>query len=118
MKANAPFSDYQHCFEEITDLTMPIAVFSLSPNEVEKTIQLSFSKGYDDLDYLQFALIELPKIRFALVYHERSPEPGLELCTSPKCKDISATIQAASKLLKIKPKDVRWVHPNFGKALQ
>ncbi len=109
MKDNSAFQDYIDRFEEITNATMPVAFLSINPDELEKRAKLHFRKGYDDLDYLRFAMVELPTDVFSLVYHERSPELGVELCIDPQCQNISAIIQSAIELLKIEPKHIRWL---------
>jgi hypothetical protein len=109
MKDNSAFQDYIDRFEEITCATMPVAFLSIDLDELEKRAKLRFHKGYDDLDYLRFAVVELPADIFSLVYHERSPELGVKLCINPRCQNISATIQSAIELLKIEPKYIRWL---------
>jgi hypothetical protein len=113
MKYNAAFADYKDCFEELADLTMPVAFFATDPVELEKTVGLTFLKGYDDLDYVLYTILDLPIAKLALVFHERSLEQGIEICVNPHCKDISEIIKVAAEFLKIGHEQIKWVHPLY-----
>ncbi len=116
MNHNAAFKDYKDCFEELTDLTMPVAFLSTDPVELQKTVGLNFLKGYDDLDYVLYTVVDLPIAKFALVFHERSSEQGIEVCVNPHCKDIPEIIKAAAEFLKIDRGCIKWVHPLYETA--
>ena len=46
-------------FDEFYRETEPIAVIKLLPRELEQHRELQFQKGYDDLDYLEYARLKV-----------------------------------------------------------
>ena len=68
-------------FDEFYRETEPIAVINLQPQALEqKNNELKFQKGYDDLDYLEYARLEvMPDRTVALISHENTPMSGTDM---------------------------------------
>jgi hypothetical protein len=114
MNDYSTFQAYEERFETVTNATIAVAVFRQDPLALETIAGINFRRGYNDLDYLRFAIIELPVGEVALVYHERSPKPGTSLCVSPSNQDIPRTICEVVEFLKINPQeDISWIHPDY-----
>jgi hypothetical protein len=87
-----------------------IATLALRATDLARHVSIEFAQSYDDLDYLQVALLDVPPVgRVALVDHLHAPEPGIEIHANvddPIAADraIAAVLQA----LKLPPTVVKW----------
>lgn len=102
-------------FEWGSDLGEPIALLRAEPEQLAKTAGVSFSSGYDDLDYVKVALVTVPSgAAYALVSHERSPERGTEIVarSDQPLKALGTDLESLLKRLRISPGAVAWVRPD------
>ncbi|WP_404788964.1 tetratricopeptide repeat protein [Altericista sp. CCNU0014] len=115
---------------EATIATMPVAVLRMEPDELTSTGVLSFREGFDDLDYLVFAMLSLPSGReVTLVRHANAPNPGTEVCVVPEEKAIASSLRAVThqesalailetvKTLNLTVADLSWIHPDYAEAV-
>jgi hypothetical protein len=78
--------------EDVTPATMTVAMFKQEPHDFQTNNGLVFRSGYDDLDYLDFAMLTLPSgYDVTLVRHQGSPQPGTELCVRSSLDDAQAS---------------------------
>jgi hypothetical protein len=102
-------------FDEFYRETEPIAVIKLLPRELEqKHRELKFQKGYDDLDYLEYARLEVMSDRtVALISHENTPMPGTDICVVPGQLDIISILINTIDRLDLSDRDLSWVHSDY-----
>jgi hypothetical protein len=87
-----------------------IATLALRATDLARHVPIEFAQSYDDLDYLQVALLDVPPVgRVALVDHLHAPEPATEIHTNvddPIAVDrvLAAVLQA----LKLPPTALKW----------
>jgi hypothetical protein len=108
--------------EDITPATMTVAMFDREPHDLQTNNGLVFRSGYDDLDYLDFAMLTLPSGHdVTLVRHQGSPQPGTELCVRSSLDDgqalnldtVAAVIRETCMFLNIDESSLQWVHPTI-----
>jgi Cdc6-like AAA superfamily ATPase len=103
---------------EATIATMPVAVLRMEPDELTSKGVLSFREGFDDLDYLVFAMLSLPSGRkVTLVRHTNAPSPGTEVCVVPEETAIVLTILETIQTLNLTVADLSWIHPDYASAV-
>ena len=69
---------------------------------------------YDDLDYLDFAMLTLPSGHdVTLVRHQGSPQPGTELCVRSDLDTVAAVIRETCTFLNINTSNLQWIHPTI-----
>jgi uncharacterized protein YjbI with pentapeptide repeats len=91
-----------------------VAMIRQEPADISKLNDLEFQDSYDDLDYLTFAILALPSgNKVALVRHQHSPEPGIEICVSHDRQNIAEVIEETLKTIDLTPDDLTWVHPEY-----
>jgi hypothetical protein len=102
-------------FDEVYRETEPIAVIKMVPRELEqKHRELKFQKSYDDLDYLEYARLEVMSDRtIALISHENTPIPGTDICVSPDRLDIVSMLINRLDRLELSDRDLSWIHPDY-----
>jgi hypothetical protein len=107
-------------FDEFYRETEPIAVIKLLPQALEqKNKELKFQKGYDDLDYLEYARLEvMPDRNIALISHENTPIPGTDICVVPGQLDIVKILTNTINRLELSDRDLSWVHPDYEQEFQ
>jgi hypothetical protein len=112
--------------EDITPATMTVAMFDREPHDFQTNNGLVFRSGYDDLDYLDFAMLTLPSGHdVTLVRHQGSPQPGTELCIRSSLDDaqasdlenVASVIRETCAFLSINESSLQWVHPNIEKQI-
>jgi hypothetical protein len=104
---------------DVTSATMPVAVLSKEPDELTKQVSIQFSEGFDDLDYVTFAAFSLPSgSPVALVRHQNSPKPGIEVCVMSSNSDVNGTLKEVLRTLKLSPKTFSWIHPAYEKEFK
>ncbi|WP_373544853.1 hypothetical protein [Chamaesiphon sp.] len=100
--------------EDITPATMTVAMFDREPHELTANTDLVFRSGYDDLDYLNFAMLTLPSGHdVTLVRHQGSPQPGTELCVRPNLGNVASAIRETCVFLNVNESSLQWIHPNI-----
>jgi hypothetical protein len=100
--------------EDITPATMTVAMFDREPHDLSENTDLVFRLGYDDLDYLDFAMLTLPSGRdVTLVRHQGSPQPGTELCVRSNLEDVASVIRETCAFLSINESSLQWIHPSI-----
>jgi hypothetical protein len=114
MDSKAP-EDLPIRFDEVYRETEPIAIIKLHPHELSlKNKELKFHQGYDDLDYLEYARLEIiPDCTIALVSHENTPIPGTDICVAPNQVNIVLILIKAISTLQLSRQDLFWIHPNY-----
>jgi hypothetical protein len=119
MDSNMPESSLIR-FDEVYRETEPIAVIKLLPRELEqKHRELKFQKGYDDLDYLEYARFEvMPDRTVALISHENTPSPGTDICVMPGQMDIVNILLNSIDRLQLSDRDLSWIHPDYEQEFQ
>jgi hypothetical protein len=102
-------------FDEFYRETEPIAVIKIQPQALaQKNKELKFQKGYDDLDYLEYARLEImPDRTVALISHESTPIPGTDICVAQGQLDIVSMLINTMDRLDLSDRDLSWVHPNY-----
>jgi hypothetical protein len=107
-------------FDEFYLETEPIAVIKLLPRELEqKHRELNFQRGYDDLDYLEYARLEFDRDRtVALISHENTPIPGTDICVAPGQLGIGSILINTLDRLDLCDRDLSWVHPNYDREFK
>jgi hypothetical protein len=99
--------------ENITPATMTVAMFKQEPHNFQTNNGLVFRSGYDDLDYLDFAMLTLPSGHdVTLVRHQGSPQPGTELCVRSDLENIASVVRETCTFLSINESSLQWIHPN------
>ncbi|KAI9133099.1 hypothetical protein [Acaryochloris sp. CCMEE 5410] len=99
---------------EVTSAVVPIAVFQQSPAELSEQNSIEFQDGFDDLDYLKFSLLQLPSGKpTTLVYHQNSPNPGVEICVIADESNREGVIQEVMQLLNLPTTALICVHPEI-----
>jgi hypothetical protein len=107
-------------FDEVYHETEPIAVIKLQPHELShKNKELKFDRGYDDIDYLQYARLEImPGCTIALVSHQNTPIPGTDIYVAPTQVDRVLVLIKAVSTLHLFVQDLLWIHPNLERQFQ
>ena len=100
--------------EDATPATMTVAMFDREPHDFQANNGLVFRSGYDDLDYLDFAILTLPSGHdVTLVRHKGSPQPGTELCVRSDLENVASVIRETCAFLNITKFDLQWIHPTI-----
>jgi hypothetical protein len=100
--------------EDVTPATMTVAMLKQEPHDLQTNNGLVFRSGYDDLDYLDFAMLTLPSGHdVTLVRHQGSPQPGTELCVRSNLDSVAAVILETCMFLNIDESSLQWVHPTI-----
>jgi hypothetical protein len=100
--------------EDITPATMTVAMFKQEPHDFSTNTDLIFRSGYDDLDYLDFAMLTLPSGHdVTLVRHQGSPQPGTELCVRSDLDVVASVILETCAFLNVNKSNLQWIHPNI-----
>jgi hypothetical protein len=108
--------------EDVTPATMTVAMFKQEPHDFQTNNGLIFRSGYDDLDYLDFAMLTLPSEHdVTLVRHKGSPQTGTELCVRSSLDDaqasdlenVASVIHETCTFLKINASSLQWIHPSI-----
>jgi hypothetical protein len=100
--------------EDITPATMTVAMFDREPHDLQTNNGLVFRSGYDDLDYLDFAMLTLPSgHEVTLVRHQGSPQPGTELCVRSDLNTVAEVISETCRFLNINEANLQWIHPSI-----
>jgi hypothetical protein len=107
-------------FDEQFAETYPIATLSLDIAQlVAKNPLLTFHDSFDDLDYLKYCILDIfPENKVALVFHERCPVPGIDICIDPRSEDSSRLLVSALCNLGLTTHSLTWVHPDYLLKLQ
>jgi hypothetical protein len=107
-------------FDEQFAETYPITTLNLDVAQlVAKNPVMTFYDSFDDLDYLKYCILDIfPGNKVALVYHERCPVPGVDICIDPRSKDSSRLLVSALCNLGLTTQSLTWVHPDFLLKLQ
>jgi uncharacterized protein YjbI with pentapeptide repeats len=91
-----------------------VAMIRQEPAEIGKLNGLEFQNSYDDLDYLTFAILSLPSgNKVALVRHQHSPEPGIEICVSHNQQNVAEVIKETLDRVNLTSDDLTWIHPEY-----
>jgi uncharacterized protein YjbI with pentapeptide repeats len=91
-----------------------VAVIRQKPADISKLNGLEFQSSYDDLDYLTFAILSLPSgNKVALVRHQHSPEPGIEICVSHDRQNVAEVIKETLDEINLTSDDLTWIHPKY-----
>jgi hypothetical protein len=107
-------------FDDIYRETEPIAVIKLQTHELSlKNKELKFHKGYDDLDYLEYARLEvMPGYTIALISHQNTPIPGTDICVDPNQPKKTLILKKTISILQLFRSDLLWIHPNYERQFQ
>jgi hypothetical protein len=107
-------------FDEQFAETYAIATLSLDIAQlVAKNPVMTFHDSLDDLDYLKYCILNVfPENKVALVFHERCPVPGIDICIDPRSADSSRLLVSALCSLGLTTQSLSWVHPDCLVKLQ
>jgi hypothetical protein len=107
-------------FDEQFAETYPIATLSLDVAQlVAKNPVMTFHDSFDDLDYLRYCILDIfPENKVALVFHERCPVPGVDICIDPRSEDSSRLLVSTLCNLGLTTQSLTWVHPDYLLKLQ
>lgn len=87
-----------------------LGVLRLSPAELQTERELRFEAGHDNLDALQYAVLEtVDESWFLLLRHESSPDAGTEICVDASYEVRYATLDEALTALDLSRSDLTWV---------
>jgi hypothetical protein len=102
-------------FDAVNVETHAVAFLEYLPSQLqEHHPALRFQASWDDLDYLHYAILDLPsQNRIALMSYDRSPAPGTMICVQPHQLNIANIIQEAIEVLHLTAKDISWIHPEI-----
>jgi hypothetical protein len=102
-------------FDEEFSQTYPVAVLIPDMAEIaEKNPHLYFAKSLDDLDYLWYCILDLSiEVRVALVCHENSPIPGVDVCVDQEREDIPRVLVSTLSDLGFNDNALSWIHPDY-----
>lgn len=90
----------------------PAALFAITPEGLTARTGVPFWAGLDELDYFRAAAVELSSARrVLLIWHERSPVPGLAL-EIDFADDPAAARAEVMDALDLTPAEVLWM-PEF-----
>jgi hypothetical protein len=100
--------------------SVAIATLSLDVAQlVAKNPAMTFHDSFDDLDYLKYCILDIfPENKVALVYHERCPVPGVDICIDPRSVDPSRLLVSALCNLGLTTQSLSWVNPDCLLKLQ
>ena len=105
-------------FEESISETKLVVMIRQEPEDILGLTQLEFTESYDDLDYLVFATLTLPsQNRVALVRHQNSPQPGIEIYVKRDLNNTLEIIQEALTEMNLTIKDLIWIHPEYERKI-
>lgn len=100
--------------EDVTPATMTVAMFAQEPHDFQTNNGLVFRSGYDDLDYLDFAMLTLPSgHEVTIIRHKGSPQPGTELCVRSDLENVASVIHETCAFLSINESSFQWIHPTI-----
>jgi hypothetical protein len=92
----------------------PIAVINSSPADLQSRLGIEFERTFDDLDYVDTALLELPSgRRFALTRHAHAPEPGTVIAAAQTDAADDLFLEEILNSLGIPRGDLSWVTPDI-----
>lgn len=97
--------------EELIDETMPVAVINQHVPLKNASHDLAFRKSYDDLDYLEFAIVPLQTAQVSLIRHRHSDVT--DICVRHDQLDIDNILYEAVAKLNLTENDLDWVHPEY-----
>ena len=97
--------------EELIDETMPVAVINQHVSLKNTSHHVDFRTSYDDLDYLEFAILPLPTASVSLIRHGHSD--GTDICVSHDQRDIENLLYEAIAKLNLTENDLDWIHPEY-----
>jgi hypothetical protein len=87
-------------------------ISTLAPQS--KHSELKFQKGYDDLDYLEYAMLGIMSDRtVALISHKNTPMPGTDICVVPGQLDIVSILINTLDRLQLSERYLSWIHPDY-----
>jgi tetratricopeptide (TPR) repeat protein len=113
-------------FEEVTPTNEIVAYFDTQLPSLLAGTGLPIFLGYDDLDYIQFAYINLPSDNTVVLGHyENAPEIGVDLYVdfNPKnnlstiAANIPALVVETLQYLAIPRETAVWFHPDYEKEI-
>ena len=90
-------------------LTEEIAVLNGDISILEKSLGISFSESFDDLDYYRYRLFDSEIGQFALMRYRNAPLPGLTLVVYKSfMQRMNDNISVVLKLLSLTENDILW----------
>jgi DNA polymerase III psi subunit len=85
----------------------------LEPEQISKRAGIQFQETYDDLDYLQLAVIcTASNKKFALTRHLHAPVQGVVIHSSSDSKTLAEDLKDILRALEVKSSEVSWVNPD------
>jgi hypothetical protein len=100
--------------EDLIPETNVVATIGQDVVAISKLNNLEFQSSYDDLDFLVFALLTLPSnIRVALVSHQHSPVPSIEICVRQDLDNVGDAIAQTLNILHLTSEELSWIDPQY-----
>jgi hypothetical protein len=100
------------------DLGRHLAMLCLEPEKVSQRTGIQFHKTYDDLDYLQLAVIRTSSKKvFALTRHLHSPVEGIVIHSSRHSRTLVEDLREILKILRVRHDEVSWLNPDIRSEL-
>ena len=91
----------------------PVALIRCEHNEIQHLIGINFSKSFDELTDLFFAVLPLPSgNQVVLVNRLNAPQPGTEICVKPNQTEIPTIIHEVLEKLSLSVDNLSWVNPD------
>jgi uncharacterized protein YjbI with pentapeptide repeats len=115
----SPTKNQRIRFEEVTPANTVVAFLDAKLLTLASRFALTVFWGYDDLDSLKFAFLQLPSGKIVtLGEYENSPQAGVDLYIdlSPlgiPAPEIPTVVVEALRVLDIHESQVTWLHPDF-----
>lgn len=85
----------------------------LEPEQISKRVGIQFQETYDDLDYLQLAVIRTSSNKkFGLTRHLHAPVQGVVIHSSADSKTLAEDLKDILRTLEVQSSEVSWVNPD------
>jgi uncharacterized protein YjbI with pentapeptide repeats len=100
--------------EDIIPETSLVAMIRRDMRTLSEIHNLELKQSYDDLDYLEYAILPLSlDRRVSLLSHKHSPEPGVEICVRHDQQDISTVLYETFVKLNLTLDDLTWIQSEY-----
>ena len=94
-------------------LSQPVAMLSMEPDQLQRSLGITFEESFDGLDYTKVAILRLDSgAPVALVRHRNNPSPGTEVWIDVRAGEPALTLDHLFSHFRLEPEGIRWAHPS------
>ena len=105
--------------DAVSDTIQPMARLALEPNELSKSGEIQFRDGFDGLDYLVFAQIDLTEGASSyLVRHQNAPEAGTLIYLEPGQDNLLRSLTQSLQTMGLSWENLDWLQPELEQTYQ